>query len=47
MMATKMMEKLQNYWSGVRDMMGVAVVLDPRKNMVVLDFWFSKLYGQN
>jgi hypothetical protein len=47
MMATKMMEKLQNYWSGVPDMMGVAAVLDPRKNMIVLDFWFPKLYGQN
>ncbi|CAJ2637459.1 unnamed protein product [Trifolium pratense] len=46
MMATKMMEKFQIYWSGVHDMMGVAAVLDPTKKMVVLDFWFPKLYGQ-
>jgi hypothetical protein len=46
MMATKMMEKFQHYWSGVHDMMGVAAVLDPRKKMVVLHFWFPKLYGQ-
>lgn len=46
MMATRMMEKFQNYWSGVHDMMGVAAVLDPRKKMVVLNFWFPKLYGE-
>ncbi|MCI24462.1 zinc finger BED domain-containing protein ricesleeper 2-like, partial [Trifolium medium] len=47
MMGTKMMEKFQVYWSGVRDMMGVAAVLDPTKKMVVLDFWFPKLYGRD
>ncbi|GAU17843.1 hypothetical protein TSUD_329690 [Trifolium subterraneum] len=47
MMATKMMEKFQNYWSDVHDMMGVAAVLDPTKKMAVLDFWFPKLYGQD
>ncbi|MCI55027.1 zinc finger BED domain-containing protein DAYSLEEPER-like, partial [Trifolium medium] len=28
-------------------MMGVAAVLDPRKKIAVLDFWFHKLYGQD
>ncbi|GAU39142.1 hypothetical protein TSUD_23210 [Trifolium subterraneum] len=47
MMATKMMEKFQNYWSDVHDMMGVTAVFDPTKKMTVLDFWFPKLYGQD
>ncbi|GAU13442.1 hypothetical protein TSUD_127390 [Trifolium subterraneum] len=47
MMAIKMMEKFDAYWSSVHDMMGVAAVLDPRKKMAVLDFWFPKLYGQD
>ncbi|XP_058775706.1 zinc finger BED domain-containing protein RICESLEEPER 1-like [Vicia villosa] len=46
-MATKMMKKFQNYWSGVHDMMGVDAVLDPRKKMAVLNFWFPKLYGED
>ncbi|CAL5339905.1 unnamed protein product [Camellia sinensis] len=44
-MASKMVKKLDKYWLVIYDVIGVAVVLDPRYKMSVLEFYFEKLYG--
>lgn len=46
-MANRMMEKFESYWSVIHDVMGVATVLDPRNKLVVLRFYFAKLYANN
>ena len=45
-MAEKMTIKFKSYWSVIHDIMGVAAVLDPQYKMVLLDFYFPKLYDQ-
>ena len=44
-MASKMVENFDKYWLVIRGVIGVAVVLDPRYKMSVLEYYFEKLYG--
>ncbi|CAL5385247.1 unnamed protein product [Camellia sinensis] len=44
-MASKMVENFDKYWLVIHGVIGVAVVLDPRYRMTVLEFYFEKLYG--
>ena len=46
-MASKMVDKFDKYWTVIHGVMGVAVILDPRYKMSVLEFYFDKLYGEN
>ncbi|CAL5384711.1 unnamed protein product [Camellia sinensis] len=40
-----MVENFDKYWLVIHDVIGVAVVLNPRYKMSVLEFYFEKLYG--
>ncbi|XP_028108875.1 zinc finger BED domain-containing protein RICESLEEPER 1-like [Camellia sinensis] len=44
-MASKMLGKFDKYWVIIHGLIGVAVVLDPRYKLNVLEFYFDKLYG--
>ncbi|KAK4589560.1 hypothetical protein RGQ29_020214 [Quercus rubra] len=44
-MATKMLAKFDKYWSDVHDIMSLAIVLDPRYKLILLTFYFNKMYG--
>ncbi|XP_077249073.1 zinc finger BED domain-containing protein RICESLEEPER 1-like [Tasmannia lanceolata] len=44
-MAKKMRDKFDKYWSVIHGIMGVAIVLDPRYKMGLLNFFFPKIYG--
>ncbi|CAL5400885.1 unnamed protein product [Camellia sinensis] len=44
-MASKMVKKLDKYWLVIHDVIGVAIVLDPRYKMSVLEFYFEKFCG--
>ncbi|CAL5344289.1 unnamed protein product [Camellia sinensis] len=44
-MASKMLGKFDKYWVIIHGLIGVAVVLDPRYKLSVLEFYFDKLYG--
>ncbi|KAL4653543.1 hypothetical protein ACB092_01G311300 [Castanea dentata] len=44
-MATKMLAKFDKYWSDVHDIMSLAIVLDPRYKLMLLTFYFNKMYG--
>ncbi|CAL1366533.1 unnamed protein product [Linum trigynum] len=46
-MALNMIEKFNKYWLDVNDLMGVAVVLDPRFKHEVLQFYFPKIYDKH
>ena len=46
-MASKMMTKFEKYWKDVGGVMDVAVVLDPRYKMKLIEFYFPKIYGSN
>lgn len=37
-----MMTKFDKYWSDVHGIMGVAIVLDPRYKVVLLEFIFKR-----
>ena len=43
LMAKKLLNKFDKYWVVIHGIMGVAVVLDPRYKMEVLEFYFEKL----
>lgn len=45
LMASKMIEKFDKYWTVIHGVVGVAAVLDPRYKMTVLEFYFDKLFG--
>ncbi|KAG8363067.1 hypothetical protein BUALT_BualtUnG0007600 [Buddleja alternifolia] len=45
-MAKKMLEKYDKYWETCHVMMGVAAVLDPRYKMILVEFSFRKIYGE-
>ncbi|KAG8388079.1 hypothetical protein BUALT_Bualt02G0087800 [Buddleja alternifolia] len=45
-MAKKMLEKYDKYWETCHIMMGVAAVLDPRYKMILVEFYFRKIYGE-
>ena len=44
-MAGKMLAKFDKYWSDVHDIMSLAIVLDPRYKLMLLTFYFNKMYG--
>nr|XP_023922906.1 zinc finger BED domain-containing protein RICESLEEPER 2-like [Quercus suber] len=46
-MAAKMLAKFDKYWSDVHDIMSLAIVLDPRYKLMLLTFYFNKMYGSN
>ena len=43
-MAEKMLQKFDSYWSVIHVIMGVAIVLDPRYKMELLEFYFESIY---
>ncbi|XVF21307.1 hypothetical protein REPUB_Repub12eG0079700 [Reevesia pubescens] len=45
LMASRMLEKFEKYWSVIHGIMGVATVLDPRYKKCMLEYYFSKIYG--
>ena len=44
-MADKMDDKFDKYWNDIHPMLVVAVVLDPRYKMMLIYFYFPKIYG--
>ncbi|KAH9771969.1 hat family dimerization domain containing protein expressed [Citrus sinensis] len=44
-MADKMADKFDKYWNEIHPMLVVAVVLDPRYKMMLIHFYFPKIYG--
>ncbi|KAH9761531.1 BED-type domain-containing protein [Citrus sinensis] len=44
-MADKMTDKFDKYWNEIHPMLVVAVVLDPRYKMMLIHFYFPKIYG--
>ena len=44
-MASSMLEKFDKYWSRCHIVMAIAVVLDPRYKMKILEFYFPIMYG--
>ncbi|KAL0008664.1 hypothetical protein SO802_010166 [Lithocarpus litseifolius] len=44
-MAAKMLAKFDKYWSDVHDIVSLAIVLDPRYKLMLLTFYFNKMYG--
>ncbi|XP_050217651.2 zinc finger BED domain-containing protein DAYSLEEPER-like [Mercurialis annua] len=44
-MAAKMLEKFNKYWSQIHGIMGVAIVLDPRYKLKLLQYYFPLIYG--
>lgn len=45
-MSAAMVEKFDMYWSGVHDLMALAIILDPRGKMVVLEICYDALFGE-
>ncbi|WCJ20036.1 Zinc finger BED domain-containing protein RICESLEEPER 2 [Euphorbia peplus] len=43
--ASKMIEKFEKYWSQIHGIMAVAIVLDPRFKLMLLEFYFPRLFG--
>jgi hypothetical protein len=41
-----MQEKIENYWKGCSLVLAIAVVMDPRFKMKLVEFSFSKIYGE-
>ncbi|KAK0591497.1 hypothetical protein LWI29_002841 [Acer saccharum] len=46
-MARGMIAKFDKYWRDIPGVMAVAVALDPRYKMLLVDFHFSKIYGSS
>ncbi|KAH9686208.1 BED-type domain-containing protein [Citrus sinensis] len=46
-MAKSMLEKFGKYWDEIQGVMVVAVVLDPRYKMVLVDYFFPQIYGSD
>ena len=44
-MANKMAEKIDKYWNDIHLMLVVAVILDPKYKMMLILFYFPKIYG--
>ncbi|KAH9761464.1 reverse transcriptase Ty1/copia-type domain-containing protein [Citrus sinensis] len=44
-MTDKMADKFDKYWNEIHPMLVVAVVLDPRYKMMLIHFYFPKIYG--
>ena len=46
-MAESMLAKFNSYWANVSVVMAVAVILDPRYKMKLLEFYYPNIYGDN
>ncbi|KAF7802170.1 zinc finger BED domain-containing protein RICESLEEPER 2-like [Senna tora] len=46
-MASKMMTKFEKYWSIVHGVMRVAIVLDPRYKLKLVEYFFPHFYGNS
>ena len=44
-MAAKMLAKFDKYWSDVHDIMSLATILGPRYKLMLLTFYFNKMYS--
>ena len=44
-MASSMMNKFDKYWEVIHDVMSVAIVLDPRYKLKLINYFFPKIYG--
>ncbi|XP_024965921.1 zinc finger BED domain-containing protein RICESLEEPER 2-like [Cynara cardunculus var. scolymus] len=44
-MASSMLLKFDKYWRVIHDMMSVAIVLDPRYKLKLINYFFPKIYG--
>ncbi|KAK3221649.1 hypothetical protein Dsin_008674 [Dipteronia sinensis] len=45
LMATNMTPKFEKYWDKIHGVIAVAVVLDPRYKMDLIDYFFPRMYG--
>ncbi|XP_059627674.1 zinc finger BED domain-containing protein RICESLEEPER 2-like [Cornus florida] len=45
-MASKMLVKYEKYWNVCHEVMAVAMVLDPRYKMKLVEYYFNKIYGK-
>ncbi|GJX81683.1 zinc finger BED domain-containing protein RICESLEEPER 2-like protein [Tanacetum coccineum] len=43
-MASQMIEKFNEYWGDIHELMGVAAVFDPRNKMEMIKFYFELIY---
>ena len=46
-MARGMIAKFDKYWRDIPGVMAVAIVLDPRYKMLLVNFHLSKIYGSS
>ena len=46
-MAKKMFDKFEKYWNIIHTVLSVAVVLDPRYKMKVVEYYFPGIYGDD
>lgn len=44
-MASQMMVKYIEYWNDIHIVMAMSDVLDPRYKLVLVEFYFNKIYG--
>nr|KAJ0185290.1 hypothetical protein LSAT_V11C900464230 [Lactuca sativa] len=44
-MASTMLTKFEKYWNVIHNVMSVAIVLDPRYKLKLINYFFPKLYG--
>lgn len=47
LMAQKMMEKFDKYWSSINGLLAIAAILDPRLKLDCVQFYFSLIYGES
>lgn len=45
-MAKNMIAKFDKYWSVIQGILSVAIVLDPRYKMEIVEYWYEKLFGE-
>ena len=43
-MVAKMLAKFDKYWSKVHDILSLAIISDPRYKLMLLTFYFNKMY---
>ncbi|GMY21390.1 zinc finger BED domain-containing protein RICESLEEPER 2-like [Fagus crenata] len=46
LMASKMLEKFNSYWSVVNGIMCIAAILDPRYKMKIMEYYYQQVYGR-
>uniref|UniRef100_A0A2N9FWV6 HAT C-terminal dimerisation domain-containing protein n=1 Tax=Fagus sylvatica TaxID=28930 RepID=A0A2N9FWV6_FAGSY len=47
LMASKMLEKFNGYWSVVNGIMCIAAILDPRYKMKIMEYYYQQVYGRS